>query len=112
MPRHKTNGEDIPAYVVDARHGTQTITITFAMVPWLGERGAVHVAVKRSRMHLLHPIDKFIEYAKQDWDHYCEKLRAEGLSGPEFPYTPEVAHKYFAAAEAEHEAATLKRAAN
>merc|ERR1740121_3509269 len=108
MPRHKSNGADIPAYVVDARHGTQTMIFVTAVIPWLGERGAVHGWLKNTRMQTLHPIDKFIQYCKEDWDHYCNKLRKEGLSGPEFPYTPEIAGKYFAEYEEEHRAASTR----
>jgi len=108
VPRHKTNGEDIPAYVVDARHGTQTLLLLGACIPWLGERGAMSGKIKVHRMATLHPIDKFVQYCKEDWDYYCDKLRKEGLSGPEFPYTPDVAHKYFADYQAEDRAAIAK----
>merc|ERR550534_3158579 len=50
IPRHKTNGEDVPAYVVDARHGTQTMTIIGGVIPWLIERGGIEVGIKNSRM--------------------------------------------------------------
>jgi len=108
VPRHKTNGEDIPGYVVDARHGTQTMIFVSAVIPWLSDRNMVYGFIKNTRMQTLHPIDKFIQYCKEDWDYYCDKLRKEGLSGPEFPYTPETAGKYFAEYEAEHQAASAK----
>lgn len=105
IPRHKAEGDDRPAYVVDARHGTQTMIMVGAVIPWLAERGAIEAQLKHSRMHLLHPIEKYLQYCKEDWDHYCAKLRLQGLAGPEFPYTLEVGHKYIADYEAEHQKA-------
>jgi len=102
LPRHKAEGEDRPAYVVDARYGTSSMILVAAMVPWLGERGLVEGKLKHERMWALHPIDKYLKYCKEDWDHYCTKMRAEGRSGPEYPYTSEVARRYLDAAEAEH----------
>lgn len=111
MPRHKTNGEDVPAYVVDARHGTSTMMIIQACIPFLMERGGVEGSIKYERMRTLHPIRKFIDYCREDWDHYCKKLQAEGLNGPAFPYTPEVADGILGEYMAEHEAAVAKQAA-
>ncbi|CAE7498670.1 unnamed protein product [Symbiodinium sp. CCMP2592] len=98
LPRHKVDETDEgtyrPAYVVDARHGTQTGVFIGSIIPFLMERGAIHSQIKIERMWTLHPVDKFIQYCKEDWDHYCEKFSFEGLTGPQFPYTPEQAHKY------------------
>ncbi|CAJ1333515.1 unnamed protein product [Effrenium voratum] len=98
VPRHKADESDEgtyrPAYVVDARHGTQTGIFIGSLIPWVMERGPIHSRLKVSRMWTLHPIDKFVQYCKEDWDHYCKKFRDEGLSGSEFPYTPEEAHRY------------------
>jgi len=98
LPRHKADESDEgtyrPAYVVDARHGTQTMVFVGAVIPFLQERGGVHSKIKVERMWTLHPVDRFIQYCKEDWDHYCKKFTAEGLSGPEYPYTTEQAHKY------------------
>jgi len=111
MPRHKTNGEDVPAYVVDARHGTQTIMIVTSLIPFIAERSSVEVGLKASRMWLLHPIEKFLDYCKEDWDYYCEKMRKEGRSGPEFPYTKEVAGKILQDYQKEHAASLAKQKA-
>eukprot|EP00439_Symbiodinium_sp_Y106_P001165 s2874_g1.t1 len=75
-------------------HGTQTGVFIGSIIPFLMERGAIHSQIKIERMWTLHPVDKFIQYCKEDWDHYCEKFSFEGLTGPQFPYTPEQAHKY------------------
>lgn len=96
LPRHKAEDQDRPAYVVDARHGTQTGIFIGAVIPFLAERGSICGALKHSRMTQLHPIEKFLQYCKEDWDHYSDKLRAEGRSGPSFPYTLEVGSKYLA----------------
>eukprot|EP00931_Biecheleriopsis_adriatica_P090365 TRINITY_DN64364_c0_g1_i1.p1 TRINITY_DN64364_c0_g1~~TRINITY_DN64364_c0_g1_i1.p1 ORF type:complete len:664 (+),score=135.93 TRINITY_DN64364_c0_g1_i1:31-2022(+) len=98
MPRHKADESDEqsirPAYVVDARHGTSTAIFIGAAIPFLAERGGIASYIKCERMWALHPVDKFIQYCKEDWDHYCNKFRAEGRSGPEYPYTRDVALKY------------------
>eukprot|EP00913_Durusdinium_trenchii_P021873 g20552.t1 len=98
LPRHKADESDPgtyrPAYVVDARHGTQTSVFIGSFIPWIAERGQMHARIKVQRMWALHPIDKFLDYCREDWDHYCEKFRFEGRSGPDFPYTPEIGRHY------------------
>lgn len=98
LPRHKADETDPgtyrPAYVVDARHGTQTSVFIGSFIPWIQERGMTHSRIKVQRMWALHPIDKFLDYAREDWDHYCEKFRFEGRNGPDFPYTHEIGRHY------------------
>ncbi|CAE8624589.1 unnamed protein product [Polarella glacialis] len=115
LPRHKADDSDEgsyrPAYVVDARHGTSTMVFIGAAIPFLSERGGTNTQIKVERMWAMHPIEKFIEYCKEDWNHYCEKFREEGLSGPEFPYSSEQAHKYLDVYRAENKAALTKAGA-
>mmetsp|Transcript_1051 Transcript_1051/g.2882 ORF Transcript_1051/g.2882 Transcript_1051/m.2882 type:complete len:87 (+) Transcript_1051:3-263(+) len=73
-----------------------------AVIPWLAERGAIETQLKHHRMHTLHPIGRFLQYCREDWDHYCKKLRMQGLHGPEYPYTLDVGHGYLADYQAEH----------
>lgn len=109
MPRHKAD-DDRPAYVVDARHGTSTMLFVGACIPFLQERGAIEARLKVERMWALHPVDKFIEYCKEDWNYYTARFKAEGLSGPDYPYTPEVAQYWLKEYRIESDAADKKDA--
>lgn len=113
VPRHTADDSDEnsvrPAYVVDARHGTQTGVFVSAIIPWLGARGGVASRIKVERMWIMHPIDRFIEACREDWDHYCTKFRSEGRTGPEFPYSVEEAHKYLDLYREENKASLLSR---
>lgn len=109
MPRHKADGDDRPAYVVDARHGTQTMIFVSAVIPFLAERGAIEGPLKIHRMWTLHPIDRFIQLCKEDWNYYTARFETEGLSGPEYPYTPEVAHHWLDQYKQESELADKKQ---
>uniref|UniRef100_A0A7S4WK16 Uncharacterized protein n=1 Tax=Alexandrium monilatum TaxID=311494 RepID=A0A7S4WK16_9DINO len=95
LPRHKQDLSDEatpkPAYVVDARHGTQTGMAVGMSTPGLGELEFTSGFIKAVRHRLCHPIKKFIAQAKEDWDHYAKKMIAGGFGAdkpyPEYPYT-------------------------
>merc|ERR1712176_1083188 len=77
LPRHKMDLSDDntprPAYVVDARHGTQTGMAVGMFTPGLADLEASAGMVKAVRHRLCHPIKKFLTQAKEDWDYYAKK---------------------------------------
>mmetsp|Transcript_90179 Transcript_90179/g.280760 ORF Transcript_90179/g.280760 Transcript_90179/m.280760 type:complete len:708 (-) Transcript_90179:88-2211(-) len=109
LPRHKVDmadeGTPRPAYVVDARHGSQTAMTVGMYTPGIAEVESSAGFVKAVRHRLCHPIRKFLAQAKEDWDHYAKKMLAGGFGTdkpyPEYPYTPEVVCEMYRAHLAE-----------
>mmetsp|Transcript_131317 Transcript_131317/g.366065 ORF Transcript_131317/g.366065 Transcript_131317/m.366065 type:complete len:705 (-) Transcript_131317:57-2171(-) len=105
LPRHKVDLSDDstprPAYVVDARHGTQTAMAVAMFTPGLGEVEASAGFVKAVRHRLCHPIKKFLAQAKEDWDHYAKKMIEGGFGAdkpyPDYPYTVDNVKEFYAA---------------
>merc|ERR1712039_1137502 len=97
LPRHKADLSDDntprPAYVVDARHGTNTGMVVGMHTPGLNEYKQSADFVKSVRYRLCHPLKKFIAQAKEDWDYYAKRMVLEGFGAgkpyPEYPYTVE-----------------------
>lgn len=87
---------DRPAYVVEARHGSLTGITLGALVPAIGERGSIVGPLKRIRMWQIHPVDKFIEVAKREWDEWAKNIRDLGYEteSPPYPYTVDVMKVY------------------
>merc|ERR1712151_1146271 len=102
LPKHGVDNSDEgtprPAYVVDARHGTQTGMAVAMHSPHLGKEQEFDGFIKAIKHRICHPIDKFIAAAKEDWDYYAQKFLKEGfgtdLPYPDYPYTPEFARKF------------------
>lgn len=98
LPKHSTDlsdeGTPRPAYVVDARHGTQTAMTLGMSMPNLQLQYATAGYIKAVRHRLCHPVKKFLAQAKEDWDYYAKKMLDEGFGTdkpyPDYPYTPEV----------------------
>uniref|UniRef100_A0A7S4T9M2 FAD/NAD(P)-binding domain-containing protein n=1 Tax=Alexandrium monilatum TaxID=311494 RepID=A0A7S4T9M2_9DINO len=105
LPKHGVDlsdeGTPRPAYVVDARHGTQTSMTVGMCTPHLQEVEGTSGFIKAVRHRLCHPIKKFLAQAKEDWDHYAHKMIAGGWGAdkpyPEYPYTPQVVCGMYAA---------------
>jgi len=103
MPRHKADMSDEhtprAAYVVDARHGTQTAMAVGMFTPGMQEVEANSGFVKAIRHRLCHPVRKFLAQAKEDWDYYAKKFLAEGYGTakpyPEYPYTPQIVREIY-----------------
>jgi len=108
LPKHKVDmsdeGTPRPAYVVDARHGTQTGMAVGMFTPGLQEVEANAGFIKCMRHRLCHPTKKFLAQAKEDWDHYAKKMIEGGFGKdkpyPEYPYS----HEVFKALYAQHKA--------
>lgn len=96
LPRNKVDlsddGTPRPAYVVDARHGTQTAMTIMMYTPGIQQLEANGGAIKAVRYRLCHPISKFLAQAKEDWDYYAKKMLDGGFGKdkpyPEYPYNP------------------------
>merc|ERR1711862_236577 len=93
-------GTPRPAYVVDARHGTQTGMTVSMYVPGLVHYTATAGLIKAVRHRLCHPIRKFLAQAKEDWDYYARRMLSEGFGVdkpyPEYPYTQAVVKEMYA----------------
>lgn len=87
---------DRPAYVVEARHGAITGITLGSLVPGIGERGIVTGPLKRTRMHQIHPPDKFLLACKLEWDHWVSMIKSQGWTKtpPPYPYTIEMVHGF------------------
>jgi len=97
MPTHVADESiDRPAYVVEARHGALTGITLGSVVPGIGERGAVTGPLARERMWQIHPLDKFLEAATKEWDHWVRILKEQGYDkpAPPYPYTEELVRTY------------------
>mmetsp|Transcript_29566 Transcript_29566/g.68766 ORF Transcript_29566/g.68766 Transcript_29566/m.68766 type:complete len:629 (+) Transcript_29566:38-1924(+) len=97
MPVHVADESiDRPAYVVEARHGALTGITIGSLVPGIGERGAVSGAIKPQRMWAIHPIDKFIECARTEWEMWIKIIENHGYTkpAPPYPYTVELVGTY------------------
>jgi hypothetical protein len=99
LPKHGADmsdeGTPRPAYVVDARHGTQTAMAVGMYAPHLSKEKENHGVVKAVKHRICHPVEKFITAAKEDWDHYAQKFIKEGFGTdvpyPTYPFTVELA---------------------
>jgi len=103
LPKHSVDvsddGTPRPAYVVDARHGTTTAMAIGMFTPGLQEFEGSAGYVKAVRFRLCHPIRKFLAQAKEDWDHYAQRMLDEGFGVdkpyPEYPYTVDVVKEMY-----------------
>uniref|UniRef100_A0A7S4VVX8 Flavin-containing monooxygenase n=1 Tax=Alexandrium monilatum TaxID=311494 RepID=A0A7S4VVX8_9DINO len=97
LPKHASDmsdeGTPRPAYVVDARHGTSTGMAVSIHTPHLAQEQSFDGIIKAVKHRLCHPVEKFLAAAKEDWDYYAEKFRAEGFGldkpYPTYPYNQE-----------------------
>lgn len=93
LPRHSSDDSDQgtyrPAYVMDARHGQNTILSCTMTTPTLAELIAGQGLIKPVKQRLCHPIKQYVEEAKADWDHYCQQFIADGYDKPypEYPFS-------------------------
>jgi len=105
LPKHAADMSDDasprPAYVVDARHGTQTGMAVGMFTPGLAEVTQHNGFVKAVRHRLCHPIRKFLAQAKEDWDYYAKQFLDQGFGNdkpyPDYPYTIKVVKEIYAA---------------
>eukprot|EP00439_Symbiodinium_sp_Y106_P004320 s7646_g1.t1 len=80
MPSHAAEPEyDRPAYVIDARHGTQTIMGINGTTPAIAESHAGLGLVKRQKQLECHPTRKYLEECRLEWEEYGQKLKAGPL---------------------------------
>jgi len=94
LPKHGSDmsdeGTPRPAYVVDARHGTTTGMAVALHTPHLAMEQQFDGVIKAVKHRICHPVEKFIQSAKEDWDHYAKKFLAEGFGVdkpyPDYPY--------------------------
>ncbi|CAE7698927.1 CYCL1-1 [Symbiodinium microadriaticum] len=76
MPSHAAEPEyDRPAYVIDARHGTQTIMGVNGATPAIAESHAGLGLVKRQKQLECHPTRKYLEECRLEWEEYGQKLK-------------------------------------
>lgn len=104
LPMHVADEEgDRPAYVVEARHGSLVGITLGAVIRGIGERGNVVGGLQRDRMLQMHPIDKFLQCARREWDGWRDNLKEMGFTHlPEYPYTEENTQKYCQKEKDEH----------
>ncbi|CAK0868368.1 unnamed protein product, partial [Prorocentrum cordatum] len=88
LPTHSADPEaNVPAYVVDARHGTTTFVVLESMIPFLMESSSVRGLLKRRKQLECHPLRTFVEEARAEWEQYAEQLRERApLPPPRYPY--------------------------
>ncbi|CAE7545732.1 unnamed protein product [Symbiodinium natans] len=97
MPTHSADPElDRPAYVIDARHGTQTIMGINGAVPAIAEAHAGLGLVKRQKQLECHPTRKYLEECRLEWEEYGEKLKELGAPKPcpPYPYTLKIVEAF------------------
>merc|ERR1712151_594973 len=96
MPRHSAEPENNrPAYVVDARHGMTTGMMLGGMIPFLMESGPIIGPLKRQKQLECHPMKRYIDEAKEEWDMYANKWAAWApWPPPEYPYNYENVQKF------------------
>jgi len=99
LPVHKADLEnDRPAYVVDARHGSFTGIAVNAAIPMLAERSSITGPWKRLKMMQCHPLDKFLDAARKEWDSYVEQFKSDcrydHIVPPSYPYTLDYVNRW------------------
>eukprot|EP00913_Durusdinium_trenchii_P013819 g12976.t1 len=90
LPKHSEEPEyDRPAYVIDARHGTQTGMGISASTPAIGESHMGLGMVKRQKQLECHPTKKFLAECSEEWAEYGKKFKELGapFDCPPYPYT-------------------------
>jgi len=97
MPVHVADESiDRPAYVVEARHGALCAISIGSLVPGIGERGVVTGPLSHQRMWQIHPLDKFLEAATKEWNHWCQIIKDQGyaMPAPPYPYSQGLVQTY------------------
>jgi len=110
LPKHSAEEEiDRPAYVIDARHGTQTSMAIGSTTPAIGESQMNLGFVKRQKQLECHPTQKFLQECSEEWKAYGQKFKELGAPRecPPYPYTLKIVEELLAANEEE---AALKAA--
>eukprot|EP00435_Cladocopium_sp_Y103_P069918 s1385_g34.t1 len=90
LPKHSAEEEiDRPAYVIDARHGTQTSMAIGSTTPAIGESQMNLNLVKRQKQLECHPTNKFLQECSEEWKAYGQKFKELGAPRecPPYPYT-------------------------
>jgi len=110
LPKHAAEPEyDRPAYVVDARHGTQTAMAVGASTPAIAEAQMGLGILKRQKQLECHPMRKFLAECSAEWQEYGAKFKELGAPHPcpPYPYTAKIVEELLATNEEE---AALKAA--
>mmetsp|Transcript_17374 Transcript_17374/g.50815 ORF Transcript_17374/g.50815 Transcript_17374/m.50815 type:complete len:631 (-) Transcript_17374:57-1949(-) len=97
MPVHVADESiDRPAYVVEARHGALVGVSIGSLIRGIGDRGAVTGPLANLRSWQIHPIDKFIECARKEWEMWIRQIESHGYTkpAPPYPYTIEMVNGY------------------
>eukprot|EP00442_Polarella_glacialis_P046168 CAMPEP_0115120874 /NCGR_PEP_ID=MMETSP0227-20121206/45935_1 /TAXON_ID=89957 /ORGANISM="Polarella glacialis, Strain CCMP 1383" /LENGTH=637 /DNA_ID=CAMNT_0002522595 /DNA_START=92 /DNA_END=2005 /DNA_ORIENTATION=- len=88
MPKHPADPEnDRPAYVVDARHGTSCTIAVSTVIQALAT--SVPGDLKRRKQLECHPMQRFLDECRGEWEDYGRKWKALGAPRdcPPYPYT-------------------------
>jgi len=113
LPRHRAEpDQDRPAYVIDARHGTVTAMVVNTSCIALVEASAKIQGLKRAKQWECHPMEKFVDECREEWDSYARQWKERGAPGPipPYPYTHAVVKGFLEEEQRELEAATQRRA--
>jgi len=98
LPRQKADEKlERPAYVTDVKFQMAAGIIIDSMCPRLQEKGAAQGPYKHELYHRAHPLKKFLQVCKEDWDQYQAKWKEEGFKHDyvEYPYTYDIVAEYF-----------------
>mmetsp|Transcript_17724 Transcript_17724/g.44887 ORF Transcript_17724/g.44887 Transcript_17724/m.44887 type:complete len:642 (+) Transcript_17724:61-1986(+) len=97
LPKHKAEPEkDRPAYVIDARHATATGMLISGCCIALAEAGGAIALLKHRKQLECHPMQKFVDQCREEWDEYARKWKENGAPGeiPPYPYTHELVQSF------------------
>ncbi|CAJ1422613.1 unnamed protein product [Effrenium voratum] len=92
LPRQKAKSKLLagrPCYVFEPRAGGQILGVIIGFIPGLAEKAAAWGALKRQRMHQLHPLEGYLEECAQEWYTYCQMFKdcGDDRPFPRYPYT-------------------------
>jgi len=82
--------EDGPAYSPTGEHFLSTSMVCFGSLPALAMKSGHFDQMKSAKQHIAHPLQKYLEECKNEWEMYIEMFGTDDMPPPPYPYTQEM----------------------
>mmetsp|Transcript_115978 Transcript_115978/g.323002 ORF Transcript_115978/g.323002 Transcript_115978/m.323002 type:complete len:683 (+) Transcript_115978:89-2137(+) len=79
-----------PAYAPAGEHFLSTAFTLYGSLPMLSLKASHFNQMKSTKQHIAHPLHKFLEECKQEWQMYIEMFGTDDKPPPPYPYTEEM----------------------